>query len=93
MRDAEPPCREVVIEGVRIKGYGHHVDSWSGVIVFPCAPRFFFEDDDEPDVQRSIAGRQISGNILQEYGISAIGMLPPPGNYHRWRRLMLWESK
>ena len=54
---------------------------------------FFFEDDAEPDVQRRIAGRQISWNILQDYGISAIGMLPPPGNYHRWRRLMLWESK
>lgn len=51
----------------------------------------FIEDDDEPDIQRRITGRQISWNILQELGISTTGMLPLPGNYHHWRRLMLWE--
>ena len=52
----------------------------------------FIEDDDEPDIQRRIAGRQISWNILRELGISTTGMLPSPGDYHRWRRLMFWES-
>jgi serine/threonine/tyrosine protein kinase RAD53 len=52
----------------------------------------FIEDDDEPDIQRRIAGRQISWNTLQELGISTTGMSPPAGNYHRLRRLMLWES-
>jgi len=51
----------------------------------------FIEDDGEPDIQRRIAGRQISWNTLQELGISTTGMLPPPGNYHHWRRLM-WDS-
>ena len=107
---------EVVMEGVRMKGYDHLVDSWSvGVIVFSmCAPYLFFldsrpgadmywiayvrltntgpfiEDDGEPDIQRRIAGRQISWNTLQELGISTTGMLPSPGDYHRWRGLMLW---
>jgi serine/threonine/tyrosine protein kinase RAD53 len=49
------------------------------------------EDDREPDIQRRIAGRQISWNTLQELGISTTGMLPPPGIYHRRRKLMLWE--
>jgi ser/thr/tyr protein kinase RAD53 len=52
----------------------------------------FIEDDDEPDIQRRIAGRKISWNTLQELGISTTGMLPPPGNHHRWRRLMSWKS-
>ena len=34
----------------------------------------FIEDDEEPDIQRRIAGRRISWNILQELGISATGM-------------------
>lgn len=64
---------EVVMEGVRIKGYDHLVDSWSvGVIVFSMLTNTgpFIEDDDEPDIQRRIAGRQISWRILQELGIS-----------------------
>jgi hypothetical protein len=37
----------------------------------------FIEDDEEPDIQRRIAGRRISWNILQELGISATGTWPP----------------
>ncbi|KAF8494633.1 kinase-like protein [Russula emetica] len=64
---------EVVMEGVRIKGYDHLVDSWSvGVIVFSMLTNTgpFIEDDHEPDIQRRISGRQISWNTLQELGIS-----------------------
>lgn len=36
---------EVVMDGVRIKGYDHLVDSWSvGVIVFSMCASFFFLD-------------------------------------------------
>lgn len=34
---------EVVMDGVRLKGYDHQVDSWSvGVIVFSMYVSFFF---------------------------------------------------
>ena len=33
----------------------------------------FIEDDEEPDIQRRIAGRQISWNILHELNISTTG--------------------
>ncbi|KAI0282349.1 kinase-like domain-containing protein [Russula aff. rugulosa BPL654] len=64
---------EVVTEGVRIKGYDHLVDSWSvGVIVFSMLTNTgpFIEDDEEPDIQRRITGRQISWNTLEELGVS-----------------------
>ena len=48
-----------------------------------------FIEEDEPDIQRRIAGRQISWNTLQEVGVSTTGMLHPPGNYSP---LTLWES-
>jgi serine/threonine/tyrosine protein kinase RAD53 len=38
---------EVVMDGVRIKGYDHLVDSWSvGVIVFSMCASFSFLDPD-----------------------------------------------
>jgi serine/threonine/tyrosine protein kinase RAD53 len=51
----------------------------------------FIEDDEEPDIQRRITGRQISWNTLEELGVSTTGMLLPPRNYSRWQMLILWE--